>query len=82
MATLGTMRFAPTVFEMVMMEQTCAVGSPARSSSLTIVAPQRVQVPHVLVSITACTPSFTSRGAISVPNRRAWATEVALPTVA
>ena len=82
MATLGTMRFAPTVLEMVVIEQTCAVGRPARSSSLTIVAPQRVQVPHVLVSTTACTPSFTSSGAISVPNRRAAATEVALPTVA
>jgi hypothetical protein len=36
-----------------MMEQTWAAGSPARSSSLTIVAPQRVQVPHVEVKITA-----------------------------
>jgi hypothetical protein len=79
---LGTMRLAPTVFEIVMMEQTCTVGRPARSSSLTIVAPQRVQVPHVLVRITACTPSFTSRAAISLPKRCAWATEVALPTVA
>ena len=82
MATRGTIRFAPTVLEMLMIEQTCTVGRPARSSSLTIVAPQRVQVPQVLVRMTAWTPSFTSRGAISVPKRRAWVTEVALPTVA
>ena len=63
------MRLAPTVFEMVVIEQTWTVGRPARSSSLTIVAPQRVQVPHVLVRITACTPSFTSFGAISAPKR-------------
>ncbi len=53
MATLGTMRLAPTVCEIGTIEQTCAVGMPARSSSLTIVAPQRVQVPHVEVRITA-----------------------------
>jgi hypothetical protein len=67
MATLGTMRFEPTVFEIGTIEQICAVGMPARSSSLTIVAPQRVQVPHVEVSMTAWTPTFTSRVAMSRP---------------
>ena len=52
---LGTIRLAPTVWEMGTMEQTCTVGIPARSSSLTIVAPQRVQVPQVEVRMTACT---------------------------
>ncbi len=46
-------------------EQTCTVGKPARSNSLTIVAPQRVQVPQVDVRITACTPSLTRDDAIS-----------------
>lgn len=76
------MRFAPTVREMGTIEHTCAVGIPARSSSLTSVAPQRVQVPHVEVKITACT--FASRRVVatSAPKARARATEVALPTVA
>ena len=82
MAIAGTIRLAPTVFDMVTIEQTWAVGRPALSSSFASVAPQRVQVPHVLVSTTAWTPSLISSGAISVPNRRAWATAVALPTVA
>ncbi len=82
MATLGTMRLAPTVCEIGTIEQTCAVGMPARSSSLTIVAPQRVQVPHVEVRITAWTPTLTSSAAISRPYSSARATEVALPTVA
>ena len=82
MATLGTIRFAPTVFEIGTIEQTCAQGSPARSISLQSVAPQRVQVPHVEVRMTACTPSASSRSAISRPKRRARATSVALPTVA
>jgi hypothetical protein len=53
MAMLGTMRLAPTVCEIGTIEQMWAVGMPACSSSLTIVAPQRVQVPHVEVRITA-----------------------------
>jgi len=35
----------------------CTTGNPALSISLTSVAPQRVQVPHVEVNITASTPS-------------------------
>ena len=64
-ATLGTMRLAPTVFEIGTIEQMCTAGKPARSNSLTIVAPQRVQVPHVEVRMTACTPSLISLAAIS-----------------
>ena len=82
MAMLGMMRLAPTVFDIGTIEQICAVGMPARSSSLTIVAPQRVQVPHVEVSMTACTPTFTNKVAISLPYCCARSTDVALPTVA
>lgn len=82
MATAGTMRFAPTVRDMGTIVHTCTVGSPARSSSFTIVAPQRVQVPQVDVSITAWTPSAISSFAIVWANLLALATEVPLPTVA
>ena len=82
MATLGTIRLAPTVVEIGTIEQTCAQGRPARSISLQSVAPQRVQVPQVDVRMTACTPSAIKRVAISCPKRLACATSVALPTVA
>jgi len=79
---VGTIRLAPTVSEIGTIEQQCTTVSPALSISLTIVAPQRVQVPQVEVRMTACTPSATSLFAISWPNFLALATEVALPTVA
>ncbi len=79
---VGTMRLAPTVFEIGTIEQAWTTVMPARSISLTIVAPQRVQVPHVEVRITACTPSASNFFAILSPNCLALATEVALPTVA
>ncbi len=82
MATAGTMRFAPTVRDMGTIVHTCTAGSPARSSSFTIVAPQRVHVPQVDVSITAWTPSAISSPAIVRANLLALATEVPLPTVA
>ena len=50
---LGTIRLAPTVLEIGTIEQMWAVGIPARSSSFTSVAPQRVQVPHVEVRMAA-----------------------------
>ena len=75
------MRFAPTVREMGTIEQTCTHGMPARSISLTSVAPQRVHVPQVDVKITAWTSAAFSRDAISAPNSRARRTDVALPTV-
>ena len=78
----GTIRFAPTVFEIGTIVQTCAAGRPARSISLASVAPQRVHVPHVDVMTTACTPTLTSIAAISSPKRTARRTDVALPTVA
>ena len=81
MATAGTMRLAPTVSEMGVTVQTCTTGRPARSISLTIVAPQRVQVPQVLVRMTASTPSATSLRPILVANSFAEATAVPLPTV-
>lgn len=56
----GTILLAPTVMEIGVTVQTCTTGMPALSISLTIVAPQRVQVPHVEVRITAPTPSATS----------------------
>jgi len=82
MATAGTMRFAPTVREMGTIVQTWTVGMPALSSSFTIVAPQRVQVPQVDVRITACTPSAISSLAIAWAYFLALATDVPLPTVA
>ena len=82
MAMVGMIRLAPTVLEMVVMEQQWATAIPARSISLAIVAPQRVQVPHVEVRMTASTPSAVKRAAISFPNRTPLATEVAFPTVA
>lgn len=79
---VGTIRLPPTVSEMGTMEQACTAVMPERSISLTIVAPQRVQVPQVEVRITACTPSATRTLAICCPYFLAFSTEVALPTVA
>lgn len=50
---VGKMRLAPTVMEMGTIEQQWMTGIPARSISLAIVAPQRVQVPQVEVKMTA-----------------------------
>ena len=50
---VGTIRFAPTVREIGVTVHMCTTGKPALSISFTIVAPQRVQVPQVEVSITA-----------------------------
>ncbi len=82
MAMVGTMRFAPTVFEMGTIEQAWTTAIPACSICLLIVAPQRVQVPQVEVRITAWTPSATRSFAISQPYFSALATDVPLPTVA
>lgn len=49
----GTIRLAPTVSDMGVMLHRCTAGIPARSISFTIVAPQRVSVPHVEVRIAA-----------------------------
>lgn len=52
MPSPGTMRLAPTDRPMDTRLQMRTAGIPARSSSFTIVAPQRVPVPHVEVKIT------------------------------
>lgn len=51
MAIPPRIRGAPTDLEIGVTVQMCTVGMPAFSSSFTIVAPQRVQVPQVLVMI-------------------------------
>lgn len=72
---------APTVLDMGVTVQMCTAGIPAFSSCFTIVAPQRVQVPHVLVKTAACTPASSRSLAISRPNFAASATEVEFPVV-
>ena len=59
----------------------CAAGIPILSICFTIVAPQRVQVPHVLVIIAPSTPAAFNSLAISIPILVASATEVELPVV-
>ena len=76
-----TMRLAPTITATGVMVETCTVGSPARSSSRAIAAPQRVLVPQVEVRMTASTPAARSCSAISAPMRALWASVVATPTV-
>ena len=80
-AIAGTIRFAPTVMDIGVTVQIWTTGRPALSISFTIVAPQRVQVPHVLVSITPSTPADTNFFAYSAANAFADATAVPLPTV-
>lgn len=63
-----TIRLAPTFSARLCRAVTRAVGSPARSSSLASVAPLRVPVPQVAVSITPLTPAADSSAAISWPN--------------
>ena len=81
MASAPEMRAAPTVLEMGVTVQMWAAGIPAFSICLTIVAPQRVQVPQVLVRITPSTPSRFRMAPISCPIRVASATEVEFPVV-
>jgi len=72
---------APTVRDTGVIVHMCVTGIPALSISLTNVAPQRVQVPHVEVKITASTPSANNSLAVSSPNFLVEATAVPLPTV-
>ncbi len=81
MATVGTILFAPTDFEIVVIVAMCTTGIPKRSISLTIVAPQRVQVPHVLVIITPSTLASLSSLPISFPNLTELPTAVPVPVV-
>lgn len=77
------MRLAPTEAAMEVRVQMRAAGMPARSNSLTIVAPQRVPVPQVEVKTTPtfCVNWARMSRAISWPNRVALSTVVALPAV-
>ena len=81
MATVGTIRLAPTVMEMGVTVHMCTTGMPARSISFTIVAPQRVQVPQVEVMMTASTPAASIFWAYSAAKALDEATAVPLPTV-
>jgi len=64
---VGTILFAPAVLATGTKLAICTTAKPARSTSLTIVAPQRVQVPHVEVMITPSTPAAKSSATISLP---------------
>jgi hypothetical protein len=79
----ATIRLAPTEAAMETRLLMRTAGIPARSSSLTIVAPQRVPVPQVEVKITPTRSPYICRisWAISRPNRAACSTEVAFPAV-
>ena len=78
---VGTIRLAPTDSEMVVIVDMWTIGIPYLSISLTIVAPQRVQVPQVEVRITPSTPASLSSLPISVPNSMAFPTAVPVPVV-
>lgn len=80
-ATPRRIRFAPIIAAIVESGVTNTVGMPIRSISLASVDPQRVPVPQVPVSRTACTPSSFSFSPISLPNRTADATGVPFPVV-
>lgn len=77
----GTILFAPIVNDIGTTVHICTTGIPTLSISFTMVAPQRVQVPHVDVSITAPTPSSTSFLPNSSPNPFALPTDVPVPVV-
>ncbi len=78
----GTILIAPpTVFEIGVTVQICATGIPILSISLTIVAPQRVQVPQVLVIIAPFISAAFNSLAISSPILVASATDVEFPVV-
>ena len=78
---MGTIRLAPTDSDIVVIVDICTIGVPYRSISLTIVAPQRVQVPQVDVSITPSTLASVNSAPIAVPNSLALLTAVPVPVV-
>ena len=65
MLTPFTMRLAPTCSATGYIALISATGNPARSSSLVITAPLRLQVPHVATNRTPPTPSLRKSAAIS-----------------
>ncbi len=80
-ATVGTIRLAPTDSDMVVMVAMWTTGMLYLSISLTIVAPQRVQVPQVEVRITPSTPASFNSFPISRPNFTEFITAVPVPVV-
>ena len=58
---------APTFCAIDVKPVICAVGMPTLSNSFVIVAPQRVQVPQVVVISAALTPAFLSSSAMDLP---------------
>ncbi len=73
---------APTDFEIGITVAIWTAGIPAASICFTIVAPQRVSVPHVDVKITPLTiPSSSSSFAIASPNSPALSVPILFPTV-
>lgn len=73
--------FAPTDWEIGVTVQMCTAGIPAASIVFTIVAPQRVHVPQVDVSITPSTSASRNCFAISVPKVFALSVGIAVPVV-
>ena len=80
-AMVGTILFAPTDSDMVVIVDMCTIGIPYLSISFTIVAPQRVQVPQVEVRIAASTPASLSSLPISEPKVIEFPTDVPVPVV-
>jgi len=81
MAIVGTILLAPTDFEIVVIVAMCTMGIPYLSISFTMVAPQRVHVPQVDVSITPSTPACFNSAPISFPNLTEFVTDVPVPVV-
>lgn len=77
----ATIRFAPAACAIEVIAVRSTAGKPARSISLASVAPQRVPVPQVLVTMAACTPSAINCLAMSPPMAVALVTLVPVPTV-
>ena len=81
MLRVGIILLAPTLRARGERVVSNAVGIPARSNSLTIVAPQRVPVPQVAGNTTPLTPAANNSLAISFPYFLALAIVFELPTV-
>ncbi len=77
----GTILLAPIVSDIGTTVHIWTTAIPALSISFTIVAPQRVQVPHVEVKITASTSSSNNFLENSSPNLLELPTLVPVPVV-
>ena len=81
MEMVGTILLAPTVSATGIKLHICTIVKPAFSISLTIVAPQRVHVPHVDVRITASILSSKSFLVKLSPKAFAFPVDVPVPVV-